>query len=140
MGVVEGDQVVSDNRWEQIRAGGDAAIERWINDQMKDKSVVVVLIGTKTAGRKFVDYEIEKGWNDRRGVLGIHIHNLKDREGNQSGKGNNPFSKFTVNGTKLSSIVKTYDPPYSTSRYVYDHIHSNLADWIEEAIEIRRRY
>ena len=37
----------------------------------------------------------------------------------------------------MSSIVKAYDPPYSTSTNVYDHIKGNLADWIEKAIEIR---
>jgi hypothetical protein len=37
----------------------------------------------------------------------------------------------------LSSIVKAYDPPYSSSTNVYDHIKTNLADWVEEAVEIR---
>ncbi len=81
-----------------------------------------------------------KGWKDGRAVLGIHIHNLEDSLGNQSSKGANPFGGFTVEGKKLSSIVKAYDPPYSTSKYVYSHISSNLADWIEEAIEIRKLY
>jgi hypothetical protein len=37
----------------------------------------------------------------------------------------------------LSSIVKAYNPPYSTSTYVYDHIKEKLGDWVEEAISIR---
>jgi hypothetical protein len=37
----------------------------------------------------------------------------------------------------LSSIVKAYDPPYSSSTSVYDYIKENLADWVEKAISIR---
>jgi hypothetical protein len=33
--------------------------------------------------------------------------------------------------------VKTYEPPYSDSKDVYKYINNYLADWIEEAINIR---
>jgi len=49
MGVVEGNEPVSDNDWEQITRGGDATIERWIDKQMEGRSCVVVLIGSWTA-------------------------------------------------------------------------------------------
>jgi hypothetical protein len=124
MGVVEGNRPASDNDWETIKKGGDSAIQKWINDQMSGKSVEIVLIGANTAGRKWIKYEIKKGWNDGKGVLGVYVHNLKDSDGNQSSKGRNPFDDFTVDGKKLSAIVKAYDPPYSTSTSVYDHIRS----------------
>ena len=107
---------------------------------MKRRSCVVVLIGSKTAGRKWIKYEIKKAWNDEKGLVGIYIHGLKNVDGEQSTKGRNPFDDFTVNKTKLSSIVKAYDPPYKTSTYVYDHIKDNIADWVEEAITIRNDY
>ena len=141
MGVIEGNKPVSDNDWEQITRGGDEAIRRWINEQMEGKSCIVVLIGTNTAGRKWIKYEIKKAWNDGKGVMGIYIHNLKDKEGNQSSKGRNPFDDFTINNeVRLSKIVKAYDPPYSISTYVYDYIKKNIVDWVEEAIKIRNRY
>lgn len=140
MGIIEGNRPVSDNDWEEIKRGGDEAIKRWIDDQMKGKSVVIVLIGSKTAGRKWIKYEIKRGWELGKGVLGIYVHNLKDKEGNQSTKGRNPFDDFTLNGVKLSKIVKAYDPPYTTSSYVYNYIKENLADWVEKAIEIRNQY
>jgi len=59
---------------------------------------------------------------------------------NSHQKGSNPFDEFTVSDEKLSKIVKAYDPPYSTSTYVYDHIKENLEDWVEEAIKIRNKY
>lgn len=140
MGVVDGNKPASDNDWETVKKGGDAAIQKWIDGQIDGKSVAIVLIGAKTAGRKWIKYEIKKAWGDNKGVLGIYIHNLKDKDGNQSTKGNNPFDDFTVEGKDMSSIVKAYDPPYTTSTNVYDHIKTNLADWIEKAIEIRGKY
>jgi len=138
MGVIEGDAPVSDNDWEQVTSGGEKAIEKWIDTQMSGKSCAVVLIGNGTAGRKWINHEIIKAWNDKKGVLGIYIHNLKDRESSQTNKGSNPFDSITFsNGTKLSSIVKAYDPPYSSSTDVYAHIKNNLSDWVEAAITIR---
>ena len=77
---------------------------------------------------------------DKKGVVGIYIHNLKGQDENQSSKGRNPFEEFTVNGSKLSSIVKDYNPPCKTSTYVYDYIKDNIAEWVEEAISIRDDY
>ncbi len=140
MGKVEGNSVATTNGWEEVTKGGDKAIEKWIDDNMSGKSCVIVFVGEKTAGRKWINYEIEKAWNEKRGIVGIHIHNLKDSKGNQANKGNNPFDGFSVNGKSLSSIVKCYNPPFTTSTYVYDHIKENLEDWIEEAIKIRNNY
>ncbi|MEW6774604.1 MAG: TIR domain-containing protein [Bacteroidota bacterium] len=142
MGVIEGNQPVSDNDWEQVKKGGDEAIKKWINDQLNGRSCTIVLIGTNTAGRKWIEYEIEKSWNDGKGLLGIYIHNLKDKDGNQSIKGRNPFDDFTLkkDNRKLSSIVQSYDPPYSDSKNVYDYIAKNIETWVEEAINIRNNY
>ena len=140
MGVVEGNRPASDNDWETVKKGGDKAIQKWIDDQIFGKSVAIVLIGQNTAGRKWIKYEIQKAWEDNKGVLGIYVHNLKDKDEKQSSKGKNPFDDLTIDGKKMSSIVKTYDPPFSISTYVYNHIKENLADWIEKAIEIRGNY
>lgn len=140
IGVVEGNRPVTDNEWEEITRGGDPAIERWINLQLDGKSCAVVLIGAKTAGRKWISYEIKKAWNEEKGVVGIYIHGLKDKEGAQANKGANPFSAITVDQEALSSIVKAYNPPFSDSKDVYQYISDNLGDWIEEAIDIRQNY
>jgi len=60
MGVIEGNTPATDNDWESIKKGGDAAIQKWIDDQMDGKSVAIVLIGANTAGRKWIKYEIKK--------------------------------------------------------------------------------
>ena len=76
MGVIEGNTPVSPNEWEQVKRSGDKAIEKWIDDNMKYRSCVIVLIGSETASRPWVQYEIKKAWSDGKGLLGIYIHNL----------------------------------------------------------------
>jgi hypothetical protein len=107
---------------------------------LSGKSVAVVLIGARTAGRKWIKYEIKKAWAEEKGVVGVHVHNLRDNDGEQAAKGRNPFDDLDIGGKTMSRIVKVYDPPFSTSKYVYNHISENLADWIETAIEIRGSY
>lgn len=140
IGKIEGNTVVSANKWEEVTNGGESAIKKWINDNMDGKSCVIVLVGQNTANRKWIDYEIKRAWSEGKGLVGIHIHNLKNSDGEQSNKGKNPFEGFTVGDKNLSSIVKCYDPPFSTSSYVYNHIKENIEDWIEEAIEIRNKH
>lgn len=140
MGVIEGNRPASDNDWEDVKKGGDKAIQNWIDTQIKGKSVAIILIGENTAGRKWINYEIEKSWNDGKGVFGIYVHNLKDLAGNQSSKGTNPFEAYILNDVSMAKIVKSYNPPFSSSKSVYNHIKENLSNWIEEAIEIRGKY
>jgi hypothetical protein len=137
MGVLEGQPLLSSNRWEAIKRGGEAEIKRWINQEMAGKSCLVVLIGSRTAGRKWVKYEIKKAWDEGKGVVGVYIHNLQDPISGTDPKGQNPFDDFQVEGTALSSIVKAYDPPRATA---YSYIKDNLEGWVEEAIKIRNRY
>lgn len=135
IGALEANEPVSANTWEQIKRGGDAAIKRWINENMEYKSCLVVLIGSETASRRWVKYEIEKAWNDKRGVLGVYIHNINCMRNGTCYKGANPFDGiYFKDGRKLSSVVKTYDPsPYNA----YGDIANNLEFWIEDAIASR---
>lgn len=140
IGIVEGNRPVSDNDWEAVKRGGDAAIQRWIDSQLSGKSCAVVLIGSATAGRKWINYEIKKTWEDGKGLVGIYIHNLADRNGNRSSRGKNPFYGFTAGGKSLSSIVRAYDPPHSVTKSAYNQIADNLEALVEEAISIRDRH
>lgn len=138
IGAIEGNKPATDNDWETVTKGGDSQIEKWIADQMSGRSCTVLLIGKETANRKWINHEIIKTWNDKKGIVGVYIHNLKDRYSSQATLGSNPFDFITFkNGTKLSSIVKAYNPPYSDSKQVYEYISSNIESWIDEAIRIR---
>lgn len=139
IGAIEGNSPVTDNDWEEIKKSGDKAVENWINKQLKNRSCTVVLVGENTAGRKWINYEIKESWELGKGIVGIHIHNIKNKDGEPSNKGRNPFDEFKLGDKKLSNIVKSYDPPYKTSTNVYDYIKENITNWVEEAIDIRKK-
>jgi len=109
MGVVDGNRPAADNDWEMVVRGGEDAIKRWIDDQLKGRSCAIVLIGQSTAGRKWINYEISTAWNKKMGVFGIHIHNLRDLSGNQTQKGANPFDHVTFTGSGKSTIIYSTD-------------------------------
>lgn len=139
IGVVEGNKPAPDNEWEKITSAGDSAIKKWIDDQMKYRSCTVVLVGNKTANRKWINYEIVKSWNKGMGVVGIHIHGLKNKDGKISLRGANPFDYIPYGdaGKKLSAIVKCYSPTGVSSKERYDWISKYLSAAVEEAIKIR---
>lgn len=139
IGAVEGNKPVSDNDWESITRGGDQAISNWIAAQMKGRSCTVVLVGAETANRKWINHEIVRSWEAHMGVVGIHVHGLKNFDGQVANMGSNPFDYLTYGtaGKKLSAIVKCYNPTGATSKERYDWISQYLSDAVEEAIRIR---
>lgn len=140
IGTIRGNKAVQDNDWEKLKRGGDKAIKKWIDSQLKGKSVAIVLVGENTANRKWINYEIKRAWELGKGVFGIHVHRLKDRNQTISERGENPFSYVKVDCEYLSSVVNIYSPFRFTSRGIYRSIENNLAEWTEEAIEIRSCY
>jgi hypothetical protein len=139
IGVVEGNEPAGDNKWEEVKRGGDAAIRRWIDNQLVGRSCTIVLVGEQTAHRKYVKYEIEKSWNDGdKGLFGIRIHGLLDNSRRPGTPGPNPFDGFSLKGGgTLASRVRLYDPGGWSSTDVYSSISDNIADWIERAIADR---
>ena len=108
--------------WEAVKKKGDAAVKQWIRNQMNGTSVTVVLIGSQTASRPYVQYEIEHSWEIDNGLIGVYIDNLKDSNGNTATRGKNPFIEL---GWKN---FKTYD-------WVNDDGYANLGNWVEAAYE-----
>lgn len=139
IGALEANKPATDNDWETVISGKDDAIKRWITEQMKGRSCTVVLVGENTAGRKWINHEIVKSWDEGMGVVGIHIHGLKHIDGHVAHKGANPFDciDYADTGKKLSSIVKCYNPVGSDSKERYAWIAKHLENAVEEAIKIR---
>ena len=118
--------------FEELKENGEKAVKTWIDEQLENTSVTVVLIGSKTSESKYVNYEIGKSYDRGNGLLGIYIHNIKDRYGNTSHKGKNPFDKWRIvdeyDRTKylFSDIYKTYN-------WCDDDGYENFGDWVEKA-------
>lgn len=118
--------------WEESKTKGDAALQALIDDGLKGTSVTAVLIGAQTAGRKWVDYEIENSWNSGKGLLGIRVHQLKNFDGETDTLGADPFAHFTFKDKRgsLTDRIKTYD-------WVDDDGYKNLSTWIDDAAAAR---
>lgn len=136
---LEGQRFATPNAWEELKRTGDAAVKNWIATNLKGKSCVVVLVGSETASRKWVQHEIIKGWNADKGVLGIRVHKLLDNNSKPSRSGANPFAQIPMSNSKetLADFVPLKNPSGVNSKAVYASIAENIEDWIEEAILAR---
>lgn len=121
--------------WESVKKSGDAGIKRWIDAQLTNTSVTVVLIGSQTANRPWVNYEIIESVKRGNGLLGIYIHNVKDLTGHLDIKGHNPFDYIFWNNGQGPAISNTY----STYDWVYDQGRQNLSTWVEQAAKAAGR-
>ena len=104
--------------WEDAEKNGEAAIKKLIDDGLNNTSVTVVCIGEKTAGRKYINYEIQQSIDRGNGLVGIQISHLKDHNQETDSVGGTP-AKLTNGG-------------YKTYKYVGV---DKLASRIEEAAE-----
>ena len=82
--------------WEETEKQGHSAIRRLIDEGLTGTSVTAVLIGTHTAERDWVKYEIKKSIERGNGLLGVRIHDMKDQHGKRSGRG--PVPKALSDG------------------------------------------
>ena len=82
--------------WEETKRKGDAVIKRMIDSALYNTSVTVVFIGNKTAGRKFINYEIAKSVARGNGLVGIQIHHLKNQEGKTDTVGSTPSLLISI--------------------------------------------
>jgi antiphage defense system Thoeris ThsB-like protein len=116
--------------FEEVKKGGEAAVHRWIDNNLHGTSVTVVCIGAETAQREYVRYEIQKSLDRGNGLLGVRIHNLKNVSGQIDFAGANPFLQFTDNSggwaRPLSDVVPVYD-------WVSGNGYVNLGSWVEAA-------
>src|SRR5262245_8573998 len=76
--------------WEEAKKKGDAEIKKLIDQGLQNTSVTVVFIGEQTAGRRYINYEIDKSIERGNGLVGIQIHHLRDQNGYTDAVGRTP--------------------------------------------------
>jgi hypothetical protein len=118
--------------WEAVRSRGEEAIKRWINEQLTGTSVTVVLIGAETSSREYVKYELEQSWKRGNGILGIYIHQIKDKDGKTDTKGNTFFGPIF---TSSDDDKKYFSERFSTYDWIDDDGYNNIGDWVEKAVK-----
>lgn len=108
--------------FEAIKKQGKAAVKKWIDDEMNNTSVTVVLIGNQTANRPWVQYEIEQSVAQKKGLLGVRIDGIKNKDRETDKPGANP----------LPSGYKVY-------KWNADDGARRLGEWIEAAAKAAGR-
>jgi hypothetical protein len=134
MGKLDGQPLLSPQKWEEVKRRGEQAIKDWIAEQMKYKSAVVVLVGAQTAQRRWVKHEIAYAWDNRKPLVGVRINGLADRDGRTDTQGANPFKMVNLKGGgTVGDYVTLHTPSGSTSQQVYASISNNLSSWVDNA-------
>lgn len=117
--------------FEQVKRKGEAAVRRWIDKQLDGTSVTVVLIGSETLNRPFVQYEICKSLERGNAVIGVHINNIRDmRTQKTSYQGNAHTVIGHYSDGRPAYFDSVADGIYD---YTYDGGYFHLGEWIETA-------
>lgn len=124
------------SEWATITRSGAFAVKRWLEQQLRGRSCMIVLIGAETASRPWIQYEIQRARELNLGLLGVRIHNLTNAKGAQSKSGPNPFEVPSDAGAQ-GVPVDVYDPPETDPKLVYRSIADHLPRWVEKAVAAR---
>lgn len=129
---LEGQPLLNSQKWEEVRRGGEPAIKEWIDEEMKWKKAVIVLVGEETAGRKWVNYEINKAWKDKKPLLGVRIHGLASGSNGADKAGATPFNP--------SVRIPLFDPTVRDTygridtKATYNRLAANLEAWSAQGV------
>lgn len=107
--------VVDKAEFESLKKKGEDAVKRWIDAQLDNTTVTVVLIGSETLQRPFVKYEIEQSKKRGNAIIGVFVNNVKDQDG------------------KTSTACSTVGFPYSEYDWISNNGYENLGVWVEKA-------
>ncbi|MBC7838409.1 MAG: TIR domain-containing protein [Nitrospiraceae bacterium] len=122
--------------WESIERQGDAAIRRWIAEQLSGTSVTVVLVGAQTSNRKWVIYELQQSYARGNGLLAVNLHNIRDFTGNIDIAGDTIFGSLgkdsSGNDVYFHQVAETYD-------WINNQGYQNFGRWVDEAAKAAGR-
>jgi hypothetical protein len=101
--------------WEEAKLKGRVELERLIQSALRGTTVTAVLIGSETATRPWVTYEIQQSINRGNGLVGVRIHRIENQNGKRSSHGPVP------------------EPLQQGSYRIYDWDRRNFGQWVEWA-------
>ncbi|MBA4376363.1 MAG: hypothetical protein C0401_09355 [Anaerolinea sp.] len=107
--------------FEELIKQGEAVVKAWIDEQLEETSVTVVLVGKDTCNSEWVKYAVEKSMQNNKGLLGIDVSKIKDLQGKKS--------------ERCGKIPEGY-PFYLWNK---DDGKENIGRWIETAAKVAGR-
>jgi MTH538 TIR-like domain (DUF1863) len=83
--------------WESRQLDAPESVKRLIRDGVEHTSTICVLVGSQTWGRRWVRYEIARAVIDGRGLLAVHLNNIRHHAIRQPHPlGENPLAYMAV--------------------------------------------
>lgn len=122
--------------FERMKRDGEEKIERWIDKQLNDTTVTVVLIGSDTLDSKYVQYGIRKSYERGNAIIALKIGKVK----NLSQRTSISQSVVKIVGKKDNGELLWFDEIIDGQ---YDYIKNdglnNLEDWIERVKKVKEK-
>lgn len=78
--------------FETKKRTSEDALKEFLTEQLKGTSVTCVLVGSQTAFRPWVRYELVRSFYRGNGLLAIYVHNIRDWSKQPAAEGPNPFA------------------------------------------------
>ena len=95
--------------WEKEKSKGASVIKNIIETGLNKTSVTTVLIGSDTAERRWVKYEIIKSFERGNGILAIYINRIRGKEQTISAKGQNPLNRLAFQISEDGRKIRFYE-------------------------------
>ncbi len=124
--------------FEEAKDKSDSALKVFLNEELLGSSVLCVLAGAETSSRRWVRYEMLRAFVTGKGMLCVHLHELKNLDGVSSPKGANPLDelayktdsdgKFTLHeriggvwqrSSDFGDVYRTSSVPYDLQANAY---------------------
>ena len=126
--IQDGTPFIDYSLWEESPKKKEKTIKHLIDQGLEGTTVTCVLIGSETASRPYVQYEIEQSRIRGNGLLGIFINEIKIPRVGTDIRGRSPFGFFDFfNG------IRTYD-------WKSDNGYQNMGTWIERAYRSSKKW
>ncbi len=79
--------------WSAAKAKGVEEVKRRIDEALIGTTCTIVLIGPRTASLGYVKYAVERTIHRSNGLLGIHLHTLKNPVAGAGERGTIPYER-----------------------------------------------
>lgn len=138
-GVIRGNTLagfIDKAEFEEIQRKGDASIKSWIDKQLLDTSVTVVLVGSETLNRRYVKYEIVESYKRGNAIIAVKIDAIKDLKGRTTSS----QSLVSIVGYDIKGDILWFDDIIvGEYNYIKEDGYNNLGRWIEKAVRQKGR-
>lgn len=109
--------------FETKRRTSEDALKDFLTEQLKGTTVTCVLVGSQTAFRPWVRYELVRSFHGGNGLLAVRVHNIRDFDRQLAAAGPNPFDHLAYRLVK----DRVYWQEFSNGAWTnYDKVPSML--------------